>query len=144
MTNLFNIEIISVSKSLCNRCRSSESAFKSLVIDDFFSITLFVLYNPMASWHCFYTRVFSWDVFLNQGSHRHWKSWKMKMVMEKSWNMKNWQKVLEFYDQSLDLNSFALEFYQIYASFADITKLSISLDSPHFPTFSAKCRECKI
>ena len=25
-----------------------------------------------------------------QGSHRDWKTWKMKMVMEKSWNIKKW------------------------------------------------------
>ena len=33
-----------------------------------------------------------------QGSHRDWKAWKMKMVMEKSWNMKNWPKIIEFCD----------------------------------------------
>ena len=30
---------------------------------------------------------------------------------------------------------FAIEIYQIYAFFADITKFSIGLESLHFPTF---------
>ena len=29
------------------------------------------------------------DIFCEQGSHGDWKTWKMKMVMEKSCNMKN-------------------------------------------------------
>ena len=33
-----------------------------------------------------------------QGSHRYWKTWKMKVVMEKSWNMNNWPKVMGFWD----------------------------------------------
>ena len=35
-----------------------------------------------------------------QGSHGDWKTWKMKIVMEKSWNMNNWPKVMEFCHQS--------------------------------------------
>ena len=34
-----------------------------------------------------------------QGSHGDWNAWKMKVVMEKSWNMKNWSKFIEFCDQ---------------------------------------------
>ena len=30
-----------------------------------------------------------------QGFHGDWKTLKMKMVMEKSWNMKNWPKVMK-------------------------------------------------
>ena len=44
-----------------------------------------------------------------QGSHRDWKTWKMKVVMEKSWNMKNWPKVIEFCDQSWNFTNFAPE-----------------------------------
>ena len=33
---------------------------------------------------------------IKQVSHRDWKTWKMKMVMEKPWNMKNWPKVIDF------------------------------------------------
>ena len=58
---------------------------------------------------------------VNQGSHR---DWRMVMVMEKSWIMKNWQKVVEFCDQSWNFTSFAPEFYQICALSADIKKLS--------------------
>ena len=41
-----------------------------------------------------------------QGPHRDWKTWKMKMVMEKSWNMKNWPEVVEFCDQSWNFTNF--------------------------------------
>ena len=60
--------------------------------------------------------------------------------MEKSWNEKNWQKVVEFCDQSWNFTNFAPEFYQI--CFADNKKLSVCLESLHFLTFSAKCRKC--
>ena len=70
-----------------------------------------------------------------EGSHRDWKSWKMKVVMEKSWNMKNWQKVMKYCDQSWN---FAPELYQICALLADIQKFIIGLESPHFLTFSTK------
>ena len=36
-----------------------------------------------------------WRVII-RGFHRDWKPWKMKMVMEKSSNMNNWPKVMEF------------------------------------------------
>ena len=38
---------------------------------------------------------------------------KMKMVMEKSLNMKNLPKVMEFCDQSWNSTNFAPKFYQI-------------------------------
>ena len=50
----------------------------------------------------------------------------MKIVIEKSWNIKHWQTVKEFCDQSWNFNIYALEFYQICAFFADILKLSVS------------------
>ena len=40
---------------------------------------------------------------IHQGSHRDWKTWKpwkMKVIMEKSCNMKSWSKVMEFVDKS--------------------------------------------
>ena len=46
-----------------------------------------------------------------QGSHRDWKTWKNEMVMEKSWNMKNWPKVIEFCYQSWAYTKFAPELY---------------------------------
>ena len=64
--------------------------------------------------------------------------------MEKLWNKKNWQKVMEFCDWSSNYTNFAPELYHICAFFADIKKFSISLQSLYFPAFSAKCRECKI
>ena len=48
----------------------------------------------------------------------------MEMVMEKSWILKSWPKVIEF--------------------FATTKKLSIYVESLHFPQFSAKCHECKM
>ena len=63
----------------------------------------------------------------------------MKMVMEKSWNMRNWPEVMEFYDQSWIFTNFAPELYQICMLFATTTKLSIDVESPHFLMFSAKC-----
>ena len=52
-----------------------------------------------------------------QGSHRDWKTWKLNMVMEKSWSMKDCQEVMEFCDQKGDFTNFASEFYQIYVFF---------------------------
>ena len=68
----------------------------------------------------------------------------MKMFMEKSWNMKYWPKVIEFCYQSWNLTYFALKLYQFCRFFDTTEKLSIDVKSLHFPTFSAKCRECKI
>ena len=58
--------------------------------------------------------------------------------------MKNWQKVMGVCDQSWNFSNFTHGFDQICALFANIRKFSIGLESPHFPTFSAKCRECRI
>ena len=65
------------------------------------------------------------------------------MVMEKSWNMKNWPEV-EFCDQSWNLSNVAPELHQMCTFIATTKKLSINLESPHFPTFTAKCYKCKI
>ena len=54
---------------------------------------------------------------------RDWKAWKMKVVMEKPWNMTNWQKVMEFCDWSSNFTNFAPELYHICAFFADIKKI---------------------
>ena len=63
----------------------------------------------------------------------------MKIFMKKSWNIKSWEKLMGFSDKSYDFTNFAPEFYQICTIFADIKKISISLESLHFTTFSAKC-----
>ena len=81
---------------------------------------------------------------VKQGSNRDWKTWKMKMVMEKSWNMKNEQKVIVFCNQTWNFTNFAPEFDQICAFCANIKKFSIGLESLHFLTFFTKCRKCKI
>ena len=66
-------------------------------------------------------------------------------VTEKSWNLyKDWPKVMEFCDQSWNFTNLAPNFYQICMNFATTKKLSSNLESPHFPIFSPKCRECKI
>ena len=66
------------------------------------------------------------------------------MVMEKSWNIKNWPKVMEFCDQSWNFTDFVPELYQICTFFATTKKLSIHVESPHFPMFSTKCCKYKI
>ena len=82
--------------------------------------------------------------YMCQGSHGDWITWKMKMVMEKSWNMENWPKshgillsVIEFYQ-------FCPQMYQSCMFFATTKKLTIDLESLHFATCSVKCRICKI
>ena len=80
---------------------------------------------------------------IDHGSHGDWKTWKMKMVLEKSWNMTNWPKVMEFCDQSWNFTNFAPKLYQICSFFVTSKKLSSVLESAHFLTFSAKCK-CKI
>ena len=65
-------------------------------------------------------------------------------VMKKSYNMKNWQKVMEFCDQSWNVDVFVLEFYKICAFFADIGKFTISVENLYSPTLSAKCHHCEI
>ena len=49
------------------------------------------------------------------------------MVNEKSWNMKNWPKVMEFCYQSRKCNNFAPKMYQICILFAVTKKLSIDV-----------------
>ena len=61
-----------------------------------------------------------------QGSNRDWKTWKMKVVIEKSWNINYWQKVIEFCDQSKNLPILLLNFTKFVVFFADIKKFSIS------------------
>ena len=56
-----------------------------------------------------------------QGSLRDWKTWKMKVVMEKSWNLNNWQN--EICDQSWKFTKSASELFLVCA-------------------FSQKCCEC--
>ena len=81
---------------------------------------------------------------MNCHSHGDWKTWKMKIVIEKSWNMKNWPKVMKFCNQSWNMKNFVPKFYQICIFFVSAKKLSSNLESPHFPMFSAKCCECRI
>ena len=47
--------------------------------------------------------------------------------MEKPWNMRKWQKVMEFCYQSWNFTNSGPDFYQICAFFADIKKFGISL-----------------
>ena len=65
-----------------------------------------------------------------QGSHRNWKAWKIKRVMEKSWNLVNWQKVMEFCDQSCNSTKFDCELYQISALFFFLWKVRVFLPCP--------------
>ena len=66
------------------------------------------------------------------------------MVMEMSWNMQNWPKVMEFCYQSWNYANFAPNLYVSCMLFATTEKLSLCVECPHFPMFSAKCRECNI
>ena len=68
----------------------------------------------------------------------------MKLVMEKSWNMKNWLKVMEFCDQSWNFTNFDPKLCQICIFLVPTKKFSSYLESLYFLMFSAKCRECKI
>ena len=61
------------------------------------------------------------------------------MVTKKSWNMKNWPKVMEFCDQSWNFSNVAPGLFQICISFATSKKLGIDLESPHCLTLCAKC-----
>ena len=69
---------------------------------------------------------------------------KMKVVMEKSRNMKNWPKVMGFCNQSWNFTNFVPELFSISISFVTAKKLRSDLESPHFPMFSAKRHKCKI
>ena len=53
-------------------------------------------------------------------------------IMEKSWNIKNWPKVMEFCDQSWN-----------FTNFVTIKKLSSDLEILHFPAFAAKVANAK-
>ena len=64
--------------------------------------------------------------------------------MKKSWNMKNWPKVIEFCNQSLNFTNFASKLCQICNFLVTAKKLINDLESLYFPKFSAKCRERKI
>ena len=46
------------------------------------------------------------------------ETWKMKVVTEKSWNKKNWPKVMEFCYRSWNFTSFVRELYPICMLFA--------------------------
>ena len=74
----------------------------------------------------------------DQGSHGDWQTWEMKMVMEKSWNMKNWPKIMEFCAHSWRVTNFASQIVPNLDCLATIKKLSSDLESPHFPTFFRK------
>ena len=63
------------------------------------------------------------------------------MAMEKLWNVKDWQKVMEFCVQSWSFTNFHTKFDLICAPFADI---SIGLESRKFLTFFVKCRKCRL
>ena len=72
----------------------------------------------------------------NENGHR--------KFMERSWNMTNLPKAMEICDQSWNITNFASKFDQICTFVVTAKKLSSNLESLHSPTFSAKCRECKI
>ena len=61
------------------------------------------------------------------------------MVMEKSWNMKKWTKVMEFCYQSWNFSNFDPKMHQICMFFVTTKKLSIIVESLHFPP-NAKLR----
>ena len=75
-----------------------------------------------------------------QGSHR---DWKMKVVIEKSGNMKNWPEVMEFCDQYGILPILPLNITKLEPFFADIKKFRVGLENMHLLTFSTKCRKCR-
>ena len=68
----------------------------------------------------------------------------MKKVMEKSWNMKSWQKVKECYDQSWNVTNLINSSAEGYQICSFLPTFSIVLESQHFPTFSAKFCEFNI
>ena len=65
----------------------------------------------------------------------------MKKVMEKSLNMKNWPKVMEFCDQSWNFTNFNPELYQMCMSFATTKKLSIDVESLIFQRVFCKMKQ---
>ena len=62
--------------------------------------------------------------------------------MGKSWNMKNWPKVMESCDQPCNFTNFALILYQICTIFAITRKHQCTnVESLYFLMFSAQCRK---
>ena len=62
--------------------------------------------------------------------------------MEKSWNMKNLPKVMEFCDQPWNFTKKIPKILPNLYFFVTAKKLSNNLESPHFPEFSTKCHKC--
>ena len=60
----------------------------------------------------------------DHGSHGDSKTWKMKMVMDKSWNMKNWPKLWDFV-----ISHGNLRILPNLDVFATVKKLSIDVES---------------
>ena len=88
-----------------------------------------------------------WNNWLNdyrfhqQGSHKEKPEKCHGEVVEMA------KRVIEFCDQSWNFTDFTPEFYHVCFFFVDIKKLrnlDISLESPHFLTFSAICCQGKI
>ena len=98
-------------------------------------IILYILYVPFLSHLIFWVNLkqnnghyITSDPL--HGSHGDWKTWKMKMVMEKSWNVKNWPKVIEFCDSVMEFYQFCPpKLYQFF--FFTTKKLNSDLESPH-------------
>ena len=67
----------------------------------------------------------------------------MKMFMEKSWNMKNWPKAIDFCYQSCNFTNFAVTLCEICMFFVTTEKLSIRVESLHFLMFSANAANAK-
>ena len=63
--------------------------------------------------------------------------------MEKSWNVKE-KKIMEFCRQPWNFTNFASRYNEIGMFLANIKKLNIGIESPHFLTFRPKCCEYKI
>ena len=61
-----------------------------------------------------------------QASHTDWETCGMEMAMEKSWNVKKWQKVMEFCYQNVTSSS--RDYFQICTLFTDIKKVCIGLN----------------
>ena len=70
-----------------------------------------------------------WSCSQRQGqasqSHTDWETWGMEMAMEKSWNVKKWQKVMEFCYQNVTSSS--RDYCQICTLFTDVKKVCIGL-----------------
>ena len=65
--------------------------------------------------------------------------------MEKSWNMKNLPKVMEFCYSIMEFYQFCPQIVpNLDVFFFHYQKLRVNVESSHFTAFSAKRRECKI